>query len=104
MAAAGADDFRFFGRDAASAGADAILDLDFGAGDRIILSNYADGTFSGGGSGLNVFSGGGTAIVSSMDGLERLADASSDVTLDDGPDGLALAIDQTGGAHDILLL
>ena len=68
---AGADDFRFFGRDAASAGADAILDLDFGAGDRIILSNYADGTFSGGGSGLNVFSGGGTAIVSSMAGLER---------------------------------
>ncbi len=100
---AGADDFRFFGRDAASAGADAILDLDFGAGDRIILSNYADGTFSGGGSGLNVFSGGGTAIVSSMDGLERLADASSDVTLDDGPDGLALEVEQGRAVHGILL-
>ena len=101
---AGADDFRFFGRDAADAGPDAILDLDFGAGDRIVLSGYDGGTFSGGGSGINVFSGGETAIVSSMAGLERLADASSDVTLDDGPDGLSLSIDQAVGLHDILLV
>ena len=100
----GADDFRFFGRDASDAGSDAILDLDFGAGDRIVLSGYDEGTFSGSGSGLNVFSGGKTAIVTSTSGLERLADASSDVTLDDGPDGLTLAIDQAGGVQDILLL
>ena len=101
---AGADDFRFFGRDADDAGSDVILDLDFGAGDRIVLSGYDSGTFSGGGSGLNVFSGGETAIVTSTSGLEGLADASSDVTLDDGPDGLTLSIDQAGGVQDILLL
>ena len=51
-----------------------------------------------------MFSGGETAIVTSTSGLERLADASSDVTLDDGPDGLTLSIDQAGGVQDILLL
>jgi len=69
-----------------------------------VLANYADGTFSGGGSGANVFSSGGTAIVTSMAGLERLADASSDVTLDDGPDGLSLGIAQDGGLQEILLV
>ena len=39
-----------------------------------------------------------------MAGYERLADASSDVTLDDGPDGLSLSIDQAVGLHDILLV
>ena len=50
-----------------------------------------------------MFSGGETAIVTSTAGLERLADASSDVTLDDGADGLSLGIAQGGAFHAILL-
>ena len=96
---AGADDFRFVGGHAGSP-SEVVLDTDFDEGDRIVLTQYEDGTFSSGGRGTNVFSDGGAAIVTSMEGLARLAEASSDVTLNDGPDGLSLGIAQTGGLHE----
>ena len=40
---AGGDDFRFVGRDVKGSESDAILDLDFGAGDRVALL-LTDGT------------------------------------------------------------
>ena len=99
----GEDDFRFVGRDVNGSETDAILDLDFGAGDRLVLTGYESGTFSGG-SGTNVFSDGSAAIVYAASGLENLAAASADVDMETGSDGLTLSIQQAGGLHEILLL
>ena len=101
----GADEFRFNGGDVADAKSDVILDADFAEGDRIILTGYEAGTFSGAGgsSGLNVFSGGSSAIVSSLEALSGLAKA-ADVSIASGVDGVTLAIEQSAGSHDLLLV
>ena len=99
----GADDFRFSGDLVGAAKSDVILDADFDEGDRVILGSYDAGTFSSGG-GANVFAYGGAVIVRSLEGLEGLAAASADVTLETGPDGLTLAVAQSSGLHEILLV
>ena len=97
----GADDFRFTGKYAG--GTDTILDLDFGGDDRIILSNYKSGTFAGesNSDGLNVFSKGAGAIITSLDGLEELAGASDALSLTQDGDRLLLEIEQNATTHQI---
>jgi parallel beta-helix repeat protein len=99
----GADDFRFVGKYAG--GIDTIFDLDFGEGDRLILSGYEDRIFAGekNSEGLNVFSTGGGAIVTSLDGLRELALGSDALSLTQDDDRFVLDIELGATNHLIQL-
>ena len=71
----GADEFRFYGSHVGGDKSDAILDLDFTGGDRIVLGGYEAGTFGGRADGANVFADGTAVILTSQAGLESLAAA-----------------------------
>ncbi len=65
----GADQFRFFGNQIEGASdRDRIYDLNFGAGDTLVLGNYSPQTFHDA-AGVNAYAGGSNAIISSWDGL-----------------------------------
>ena len=101
----GGDDFQFRGSHITGSHQDVLMDLDFSEGDRLIFSVYENGAFSAAakGPGLNVFHNGSAAIVTSAEGLERLAALSDAVTLEAHPesDSITLGITQGGVVHDI---
>ena len=104
----GADDFQFMGYHVTGSQRDTVMDLDFAQGDRLILAGYQNGVFSAAakGAGLNVFSGGASAIVSSDEGLARLAALSDEVTLEtrEGSGFMTLGITQGGILQEIDLI
>jgi Ca2+-binding RTX toxin-like protein len=76
----GADQFRFFGDQIeGSSDTDFIRDLTFGDGDTLVLGNFGAGTFSDG-NGVNAFSGGSAASISSYEGIVQAASGSTNVT------------------------
>lgn len=95
----GADDFRFVGKFAG--GSNSVLDLDFGEGDRLILSGYENLTFAGedNSGGLNVFSKGAGAIVTSLDGLRELTLGSDGLSLTQDDNRFVLDIEQSATNH-----
>ncbi len=98
-----ADTFRF---DAVGS-PDVVKGLVFGEGDRIVLENYARGTFQGtaGGNVLDVTSDGTSVTIDSLADIRELDAASADVhTRLGGLDKLVLDIDQAGGLHSIQLV
>ncbi len=65
----GADQFRFYGNQISGAtDLDKIFDLNFSEGDTLVFGNYAANTFTDT-AGENAFAGGGSAIISSWQGL-----------------------------------
>jgi Ca2+-binding RTX toxin-like protein len=77
---AGADQFRFFGNEIDGAGdRDRIFDLKFGEGDTLVFGAFKAGTF-GDTAGLNGFSSGTSAIISSWEGVVDAARGSTDFT------------------------
>jgi Ca2+-binding RTX toxin-like protein len=77
---AGADQFRFFGTQiGGTSDTDFIRDLNFGDGDTIVLGSFGANTFSDT-SGVNAFSGGTSASISSYEGLVQAAAGSDSVT------------------------
>ena len=78
--------------------ADVVRGLDFGAGDQILLHDFAAGTFGGADDGTS-------ATIGSLDALRALDEASSAVSLRAGNDGaLVIDIEQPGPDHVIRLV
>lgn len=76
----GADQFRFFGNEITlGSDRDRIFDLKFGEGDVLVFGSFAAGTF-GKLDGVNGFSGGGSAVISSYEGIVNAARFSDLVT------------------------
>jgi Ca2+-binding RTX toxin-like protein len=76
----GADQFRFFGNELTGASdRDRIYDLTFGEGDVLVFGSFAAGTFSKL-AGVNGFSGGTSAVISSYEGIVNAATFSDSVT------------------------
>lgn len=76
----GADQFRFFGNQIEGASdRDRIYDLNFGAGDTLVLSNYSPQTFRDA-SVVNAYGGGSNAIIKSWDGGGAISRATGTVT------------------------
>lgn len=67
----GADQFRFFANKVDGVDTDKIYDLNFGDGDVMVFGGFDAGTYSDL-SGLDGFSGGSSAIVSSWEGLANM--------------------------------
>jgi Ca2+-binding RTX toxin-like protein len=77
---AGADQFRFFGNQIeGTSDRDRIYDLTFGDGDVLVFGSFAAGTFSKL-AGVNGFSGGASAVISSYEGIVNAAAFSDNVT------------------------
>jgi Ca2+-binding RTX toxin-like protein len=77
----GADQFRFFGNEIEGAkDRDRIFDLAFGDGDVLVFGSYAAGTFTKGMAGVNGFSSGTAAVISSYEGIVNAATFSDNVT------------------------
>lgn len=89
---AGADQFRFFGNQIdGDSDVDAIYDLNFAAGDTLVFGQY-DGLFSTDADGLNGYSGGDAATISSFAGLAAAYEASGGRMTYTGNAGLNLLI------------
>jgi Ca2+-binding RTX toxin-like protein len=77
---AGADQFRFFGNEIdGTSDRDRIFDLKFGEGDVLVFGGYKAGTF-GDTAGLNGFTSGTAAVISSWQGVVDACAGSADVT------------------------
>jgi Ca2+-binding RTX toxin-like protein len=104
---AGADQFRFFGNEIDGASdRDRIFDLKFGEGDTLVFGNFKTGTF-GDTAGLNGFTNGTAAIISSWEGVVDAARGSADFTatrFSQFNDNLLLKItNSTGQVQEILI-
>jgi Ca2+-binding RTX toxin-like protein len=104
----GADQFRFFGNELTGASdRDRIFDLTFGDGDVLVFGSFAAGTF-GKLAGVNGFSSGTSAVISSYEGIVNAARFSDNVTATRGGaynDNLLLKITNatTGQVQEILI-
>lgn len=104
----GADQFRFFGNELTGASdRDRIFDLTFGEGDVLVFGSFAAGTFSKL-AGVNGFSGGSAAVISSYEGIVNAAAFSDLVTatrFSPHNDNLLLKITNatTGQVQEILI-
>lgn len=103
----GADQFRFFGTDIdGPSDRDFIRDLTFGDGDTLVFGRFAEGTFSDT-SGVNAFSNGTSAIISSFEGIVAAAAGSENVTAfrqGSGNDNLVFrVINADGQVQDIVI-
>jgi hypothetical protein len=93
----GGETFRFD-----SAGpTDVVRDLDFAAGDRIVLFDYAAGTFKGGSSSSD----GTTVTFTSLGDIRTVDAASSAIKIHEGSnDTIAIAISQTDENHAVRIV
>lgn len=100
----GADQFRFFGNDIDGAkDTDKIFDLNFDEGDTLVFGSYAAGTFSDA-DGENAFAGGGSASISSFEGLVNAVSGSGGnmtVSQKGTSNVLILSIDTGAGIQEI---
>ncbi len=103
----GADQFRFFGDQIeGTTDTDFVYDLDFSEGDTLVFGNFGGGTFSDD-DGVNGFSGGTAAIISSFEGIVNAAAASDNVTAyreSDTNDTLILRITDADGQLQHILI
>lgn len=102
-----ADQFRFFGDQIeGSSDTDRIFDLNFNEGDKLVFGKFGAGTFEDEG-GVNAFSGGSAAIISSYEGIVNAAAGSESVTAfrqGSGNDNLVFrVIDADGQIQDIVI-
>lgn len=103
----GADQFRFFGSQIDGASdSDRIYDLDFSEGDTLVFGNYAAGTFVDD-DGVNGFTLGTAASISSWEGVVNAVDNSALVTASRQSiynDNLILSIDTGAGQVQNLVI
>ena len=103
----GADQFRFFGNEITGASdRDRIFDLTFSEGDVLVFGSFAAGTFSKM-AGVNGFSSGTSAVISSYEGIVNAAAFSDSVTAvrqSQYNDNLLLKVtNSTGQVQEILI-
>lgn len=102
----GADQFRFFGNQiGGSSDLDKIFDLSFEEGDTLVFGDYAGSTF-GDTDGVNAFANGGSASISSIEGLYAAVQSSGAITASQkgNTDVLILEIDNGNGQTQIIHL
>jgi hypothetical protein len=98
---AGADRFLFNGEQLADSDLDRIVDLDFGAGDKLVFSKFAAGTFAAtaGGNPLSAANGGSGVVIDSLADLAELDQASAAIGIGqfDATDTLILSVTDADG-------